>query len=108
MLAVAGLYLAFAVAYWLQGRKSFVTAPVLALIVLAGVGLGQLPGYAAPCRVERDYYCIRVVDLTPQSGGPSAAMVHDHLPHSLNDRSEGRRVGNGCGRTCRSRGRLYH
>src|SRR3546814_20738074 len=55
MLAVAGLYLAFAVAYWMQGRKSFVPAPVLALFVLAGLGLGQLPGYAAPCRVESDY-----------------------------------------------------
>lgn len=88
MLAVAGLYLAFAVAYWLQGRKSFVAAPVLALLVLAGVGLGQLPGYAAPCRVESDYYCIRVVDLTPRSGRPSAAMVLDHLAHSLNDRDD--------------------
>jgi predicted membrane-bound spermidine synthase len=88
MLAVAVLYLAFAGAYWSRGRKRFVGAPLLALAILAAFGLARLPGFAAPCLTESDYYCIRVIDLTPQSGRPSAAMVLDHLAHSLNDRDD--------------------
>ncbi len=88
MLAVAILYLAFAIAYWLQGRKSFVTAPLVALLILGGIGLARLPGFAAPCHTESDYYCIRVIDFAPQSGRPSAAMVLDHLAHSINDRDD--------------------
>src|SRR5690606_7176258 len=88
MLAVAILYLVFAAVYWLQGRRSLVVAPVIALLILSGFGLARLPVFAAPCHTESDYYCIRVVDFAPQSGRPSAAMVLDHLAHSINDRDE--------------------
>ncbi|WP_370152511.1 fused MFS/spermidine synthase [Ferrovibrio sp.] len=88
LLAVAALYLAFAVLFWLRGRKSFVAAPVIGLMVLASFGLARQPGFAAPCLAESDYYCIRVVDFAPQSGRPSAAMVLDHLAHSINDRDD--------------------
>lgn len=88
MLAVAVLYLIFAVAFWLRGRKTLIAAPLIALLVLAGFGLARLPGFAAPCHAESDYYCIRVVDFAPQSGRPSAAMVLDHLAHSINDRDD--------------------
>ncbi|HEX6958210.1 MAG TPA: fused MFS/spermidine synthase [Ferrovibrio sp.] len=88
LLAVAALYLAFAAAYWLRGRKSFVAAPIAALIVLAGFGVARLPSFATPCDIESNYYCIRIVDFSPQSGRASAAMVLDHLAHSINDRDD--------------------
>jgi len=88
LLAVAVLYFAFAVAYWTQGRKLFIGAPAVAVILLAGFGLARQPGFAAPCLAESDYYCIRIVDFSPQSGRPSAAMVLDHLAHSINDRDD--------------------
>lgn len=88
MLAVAVLYLAFALAYGLQGRRRAIAVPVIALLIFAAIGLARLPGFAAPCHTESDYYCIRVIDFAPQSGRPSAAMVLDHLAHSINDRDD--------------------
>lgn len=88
MLAVAALYLIFAVAFWTRGRKSVVAAPLAAIVLLTGLGMTRLPGFTAPCYTESDYYCIRIVDFAPQSGRPSAAMVLDHLAHSINDRDD--------------------
>lgn len=88
MLAVAALYLICAVAFWAQRRRAVVTACLAGVVVLAGFGLARLPGFAAPCHAESDYYCIRIVDFAPQSGRPSAAMVLDHLAHSINDRDD--------------------
>src|SRR3546814_21058625 len=72
----------------LQGRKMFFADPILARLILAGFGLARRPVFAEPCHTESDDYCIRVVDFAPQSGRPSAAMVLDHLSHSINDRDD--------------------
>ncbi|MCW0233348.1 MAG: fused MFS/spermidine synthase [Ferrovibrio sp.] len=86
MLAVAGLYLIFAVLFW-QGSRAIAAAAILTVIA-GSFGLSRLPAFAAPCAAESDYYCIRIVDFAPQSGRPSAAMVLDHLAHSINDRDD--------------------
>jgi MFS family permease len=86
MLAVAALYLIFAVLFWQGGR--LLTASAVLAVVAGGIGLSRLPAFAAPCLAESDYYCIRIVDFSPQSGRPSAAMVLDHLAHSINDRDD--------------------
>ncbi len=86
MLAVAALYLIFAVYFWRFGRLIAVVA--ITAILLGGAALSRLPTFAAPCLAESDYYCIRIVDFSPQSGRPSSAMVLDHLAHSINDRDD--------------------
>lgn len=88
MLAVSGLYLAFAAAFGIRGRQPLVPLVLLVPVILGAYGLARMPGFAAPCHTESDYYCIRVVDFAPQSGRPSAAMVLDHLAHSINDRDD--------------------
>jgi MFS family permease len=88
MLAVAALYLLLALAFWRAARRVMVAGLLSGLVLLGVWGLARSPSFAAPCQVESDYYCIRVVDFTPQSGRPSAAMVLDHLAHSLNDRDD--------------------
>jgi MFS family permease len=87
LLAVAALYLVFAILFW-AGTKTKVALPLVALVLAGGFGLAQMPGFAAPCERESDYYCIRIVDFAPQSGRASAAMVLDHLAHSINDRDD--------------------
>jgi len=94
LLAMAGLYglcaLPFAVLAWRRapGRG--------ALAGLAGGGLAAMLvgwGWAAqalqaPCTVESDTYCIRVVDFSASSGRPSMLMVLDHMVHGINDRDD--------------------
>lgn len=62
---------------------------LVALAPLAALGT-RLNAFASPCAVESDYYCLRVVDFSPQSGRPSAVLVLDHLGHGINDRDEPR------------------
>ncbi|WP_300302888.1 fused MFS/spermidine synthase [Ferrovibrio sp.] len=88
LLAVTALYLLFAILFWTGAGKVKITLPLATLVLLGSFGLAQLPGFAAPCERESDYYCIRIVDFAPQSGRPSAAMVLDHLAHSINDRDD--------------------
>lgn len=38
-----------------------------------------------PCTRESDYFCIRVVDASPDANTPVALMVLDHLVHGISD-----------------------
>lgn len=88
MLAVAVLYLLLAIAFWRQARRMMVAGLLCGIVLLAGWGLARHPAFAAPCLEETDYYCIRIVDYTAQSGRPSSLLVLDHLAHSINDRDD--------------------
>ncbi len=90
VLAVTALYGLLAVLFALGQRKRLVLVAA-ALNVGAGViVLGGRPveAFVSPCRVESDYYCLRVADFSPQSGRASAAFVLDHLAHGINDAAE--------------------
>ncbi len=41
--------------------------------------------FQSPCRIESDYFCIRIVDYSLESERQSAMMILDHLVHSIND-----------------------
>lgn len=92
VLAVAAVYAALAAAFALLGRRSIV-APV-AILLAGGTGLwiaGQrLQAFTPACDVESNYYCIRIVDFTAETGRPSALLVLDHLGHGINDRDQPR------------------
>ncbi len=63
---------------------------LLVLLAAGGGGLGwwseQVRAFESPCQVESDYFCIRIVDFSPESGRQSRMMVLDHLVHGINDR----------------------
>jgi spermidine synthase len=88
MLAVTALYAALAVSFAVAARHA--AAPVALVVALAGAGVwaARTDALTSPCLAESDYYCIRVVDFSADSGRPSAVMVIDHLGHSINDRDD--------------------
>ena len=55
-----------------------VSLAAAALLTAYNLGLGSV------CTKESRYYCIRVVDLTPEIGTPAKLMVLDHLGHGIN------------------------
>lgn len=92
VLAVAATYAVLAAVFATLSRRSI--AAVASVLLVGGAGLWltgeKLQAFASPCDVESDYYCIRVVDFTPETGRPSALLVLDHLGHGINDRDEPR------------------
>ncbi|MEK9678569.1 MAG: fused MFS/spermidine synthase [Rhodospirillaceae bacterium] len=91
VIAVAVVYGALALACLVMGRPSKGIAVGVGLLVLIGgtALFGQNVGaFITPCTVESDYFCIRVDDMTAETGRPSALMALDHLVHSINDRLE--------------------
>jgi spermidine synthase len=67
------------------GAISIITIPIL---VIGIVTANRIAALASPCTEESDYYCIRVIDYTHETGRASAVMVLDHLGHGINDRDE--------------------
>src|SRR4029079_10364328 len=64
-------------------RKSVVVSIVLAAAIFTIVGVRWSAGqYAAPCDVESNYYCIKVLE-TSQSGHAARMLMLDRLIHSL-------------------------
>jgi predicted membrane-bound spermidine synthase len=56
--------------------------------VLAGVTQAR-SGFAEPCLVESQYYCLRVDDMSPEVPfGRAAGLVLDHLLHGVNHETE--------------------
>lgn len=47
-----------------------------------------VPGFATPCQVESQYYCIRIDPADDQTGRASRLMALDHLVHSVNDEAD--------------------
>jgi predicted membrane-bound spermidine synthase len=91
VIAVAVLYGVLAiVCAALAGWRETVAAVSSVLVVCGGLGLvgaGQ-GAFAGQCRVESDYFCIKVDDFSPIVGRPSALMVLDNLVHGINDRDD--------------------
>ncbi|MDH4248910.1 MAG: fused MFS/spermidine synthase [Deltaproteobacteria bacterium] len=88
VLGVAVLYAVLAtVLAILAGRpRTGVAGAVGGALLLA---LGSAGGaFATHCTEESNYYCLRVVDFSPASGTPSAALIIDHLVHSINDQAD--------------------
>ena len=71
-------------------------SPVAPAVVAAIVPLG-VAGLALtrpdPCTRESDYFCIRVIDVAQDFGGPARLMVLDHLGHGIAVRDEPQRAG---------------
>src|SRR6187455_803816 len=56
-------------------RRAALAAPVLAMVVFGGVGVGWSEGrYRAPCDVESNYYCIRILESLEQ-GRPARTLM---------------------------------
>jgi spermidine synthase len=70
-----------AVGQFHRSMKALV-APALAIAAFAAVIQGWNDGqYRAPCDVESNYYCIRILETT-ENGRPARALMLDHLIHS--------------------------
>lgn len=89
IIAVAGLYAIMAVGFGVWAKQ---TIAVSAMVIVTVVGLSawsdSVEGFASPCNVESDYFCIRFDDFSEISGRPSKVMVLDHLAHGINDQTD--------------------
>jgi MFS family permease len=76
-------------ALFVPGIGSFVFGTASAC-VMAAIALTRttVPGFATPCQLESQYYCIRVDPADHLTDRPSMLMALDHLVHSINDRSD--------------------
>ncbi|MFN4056902.1 MAG: fused MFS/spermidine synthase [Roseinatronobacter sp.] len=86
LVVVTGVYVAVA-AYSMQQAgvaRGWITQAALGALVplvIAGAALTR----PDPCTRESDYFCIRVVDASPDPMTPVALMVLDHLVHGISD-----------------------
>jgi spermidine synthase len=76
----------------LTGRAAAVGTVLLAAVAALGTWGAGNRAFVSPCLVESDYYCIRVVDFSAESGRASALMVLDHMGHGINDRDDPTRI----------------
>jgi len=84
---VAVILLATGVAVMATDRRktnaSAIAAITAALVIFGGVTSRWLAGrYAAPCDIESNYYCIKVLE-TSQNGHPARMLMLDRLIHSF-------------------------
>jgi spermidine synthase/MFS family permease len=89
VIAVTAVYAAMALLLAIAHR---LRAFLVGFLAVAGYAAGwwgnKVEAFTSPCQVESDYFCIRIADFSPESGRDSAAMVLDHLAHSINDRTD--------------------
>jgi spermidine synthase len=89
IITVAVVYAALAVAF-AAGLAERIA--MLGLLAFAGALMlvwgGKIKAFASPCRIESDYYCIRVDDFRGQGSRLARLMALDHLVHSINDRDD--------------------
>lgn len=92
VMAVTAVYALLALAFLARQRRRAAAAAAGLAAVGAGLAMagGPVAAFASPCRVESDYYCLRVEDFRPDSGRESAVLVLDHLGHGINDAAEPR------------------
>jgi spermidine synthase len=80
ILLLTGIILATADA---PRRRGVLAAVALALAIFAAVGVRAARGlYAAPCDIESNYYCIKVLQ-TSQNGHDARMLMLDRLIHSF-------------------------
>jgi len=89
LVVVTGVYIAvglYSLAQASASRTWLVQGALAALVpaILAGATLTS----PDPCTRESDYFCIRVVDASPDANSPVALMVLDHLVHGISDGSD--------------------
>ncbi len=89
IIAVAALYALLALSFALADPLRLV---LVAFLAVTGGGVaywgGQVQAFVSPCKVESDYFCIRVADFSSESGRESTLMVLDNLVHSINDKED--------------------
>lgn len=91
VITVAAVYAVLAMAFFAHTRAAVVPLMVLAVAASGFYGWGtQKNAFQSPCRIESDYFCIRIADYSGESGRASALMILDHLVHSINDRDDPR------------------
>jgi MFS family permease len=87
VMLVAGVYALLSVPFL---TRRWALAPVALALLLAAAGVlgpGRIDALTSPCRVESDYYCIRIDDY-PEPGHEARVMALDHLAHGINDRHD--------------------
>lgn len=95
LLGVAVLETLMALGYFVAARpvRRVALAGAAAALVASGALFtlsARSEAFASPCTLESSYFCIRVVDYTPESGRDSRLMVLDHMGHGINDREQPR------------------
>lgn len=75
IVALSLLFMAGPGRYWIA-----VLACVTGAVIVSAYNLTL----GSVCTSESRYYCIRVVDFTPEIGTPAKLMVLDHLGHGIN------------------------
>ncbi len=88
LMAVAGVMGLMAAAFGLWARRQNIgpAAALLGLLVAVAGVTGHKHLMAKFCTIESDYYCIRVIDFSRETGRDSKLMVLDHMGHGINDR----------------------
>ncbi len=62
---------------------------MLLLVSVLGVFTQHKNGFASPCDLESNYFCLRVSDASAQAPfGEARALILDHLLHGINHQSE--------------------
>ena len=86
VVGVGAVLAAFAVLFFLIGKRSGPNAIGFVAVLVVVLGwMFAANGFANPCRVESNYYCLRVIDEHDGLGELYArTLVLDHMAHSTN------------------------
>ena len=91
---VAGIYVLVATALFALSRPTGIRG--FALIMVAMVTTGAISagttGLSDPCTRESQYFCIRILDASPQARAPARVMVLDHLGHGIAAENDPKRL----------------
>jgi predicted membrane-bound spermidine synthase len=91
VLSVAAVYALLGVVFVFSARGATAAAMMVCFVAVAalvGVTGGVAGAFDKFCLAESDYYCVRVIDSSSETGRPSALMVLDHMGHGINDRDD--------------------
>ncbi len=68
-------------------RVSSAALPMAVTVILGAMTFAaghKVLAFVPACDTESDYYCIRIADLSQETGEPAKVMVLDHLGHGIN------------------------
>lgn len=91
-LSVTALYACLALVFLASARRVGTLGLPTAALACVGMVLAAAAtfGRQQVCDIESNYYCLRVVDHSHETGRASALLVIDHMGHGINDRDEPR------------------